>query len=136
MATYRADGWLRDWLLGGPSQPDYDRAGQLGALRGERFIEGLARVWRATAARCRPGASLIVRFGALPSSRGGDPGELLLASIELAGGWEVRSVTDAGIPPATGARQAGQLRDAGEHVPEVDVIAIRSHTPSARAETD
>jgi len=125
MATYRPDGWLRGWLLGGPSMPDYDRVGQLGALRGERFIEGLAQVWRATAARCDPGASLIVRFGALPSAKGGDPGELLLASLELAGGWEVRSVADAGIPPETGARQASQLRDAGEHVPEVDVIAIR-----------
>ena len=112
--------------LGGPPAPDYDRAGQLGALRGERFIEGLARVWRATAARARPGTRLIVRFGALPSGRGGDPGELLLASLELAGGWEVRSVSDAGVPSGNGARQASQLRDAGEHVPEVDVIAIRS----------
>jgi hypothetical protein len=124
MATYRADGWLRGWLLGGPPQPDYDRAGQLGALRGERFIEGLAQVWRATAARCRPGARLIVRFGALPSAPGGDPEELLLASLRLAGGWEVSSVTDAGVPPGNGARQASQLRDAGEHVPEIDVIAI------------
>ena len=126
MATYRPDGWLRGWLLGGPPVPDYDRAGQLGALRGERFVDGLAQVWRATAARCRPGARLIVRFGALPSNRGGDPGDLLLSSLELAGGWEVGSVTDAGVPPATGARQAGQLRDAGDHVPEVNVIAIRS----------
>jgi hypothetical protein len=126
MATYRADGWLRGWLLGGSPVPDYDRAGQLGALRGERFIEGLAQVWRAAAARCRPGARLIVRFGALPSAPGGDPGELLLSSLELAGGWEVGSLTDAGVPPGNGARQAGQLRDAGEHVPEIDVVAVRS----------
>jgi hypothetical protein len=126
MATYRPDGWLRGWLLGGPPEPDYDRVGQLGALRGEAFVEGLAQVWCATAARCRPGARLFVRFGALPSEKGGDPGEVLLASLRLAGGWEVRSVGDAGVPPGTGARQASQLRDAGEHVPEVDVIAVRS----------
>ena len=125
MATYRADGWLRGWLLGGPPEPDYDRVGQLGALRGEAFIEGLAQVWCATAARCRAGARLFVRFGALPSEKGGDPGELLLASLRRAGGWEVRSVGDAGVPPGTGARQASQLRDAGEHVPEVDVMAVR-----------
>jgi hypothetical protein len=29
------------------------------------------------------------------------------------------------VPPGNGARQASQLPDAGEHVPEVDVIAIR-----------
>jgi hypothetical protein len=43
-----------------------------------------------------------------------------------AGGWEALSVSDAGVPPATGARQANQLRDADEHVPEIAVIAIRS----------
>ena len=126
MATYRPDGWLRGWLLGGPPAPDYDRAGQLGALRGERFVAGLSRVWRATAARCRPGARLFVRFGALPSGQGGDPGELLLASLSLAGGWEVCSLSGAGVPPGNGARQAGQLPGAGEHVPEVDVIALRT----------
>jgi len=81
---------------------------------------------RATAARCSPGARLIIRFGALPSAPRGDPGKLLLASLRLAGGWEALSVSDAGIPPAIGARQASQLRDAGEHVPEIDVLAIRS----------
>lgn len=126
MATYRSDGWLRGWLLGGPPAPDYDRAGQLGALRGERFVAGLARVWRATAMRCYPGARLFVRFGALPSGQRDDPGELLLASLRLSGGWEAISVSDAGIPPGTAARQASQLRDAGDHVPEVDVIALRT----------
>jgi hypothetical protein len=126
MATYRPDGWLRGWLLGGPPVPDYDRAGQLGTLTGERFVAALARVWRATAVRCRPGARLVIRFGALPSAQGGDPGELLLASLDLAGGWEVVSLTDAGVPPGTAARQASQLRDAGDHVPEVDVVAVRT----------
>lgn len=119
MATYRPDGWLRGWLLGGLPEPDYDRAGQLGALRGERFIEGLAEVWRATAARCRPGARLVVRFGALPSARGGDPGELLLSSLQLAGGWEVCSVTDAGIPPATGDRRPAPARPASCATPAI-----------------
>lgn len=33
MVTYRPDGWLRGWLLGGPELPDYSRDGQLGSDR-------------------------------------------------------------------------------------------------------
>jgi hypothetical protein len=124
MVTYRPDGWLRGWLLGGPTEPDYNREGQLGGSTGERFVSGLADVWAAVARRCAPRARLVVRFGALPSARRGEPEDLLLRSLESAGGWRVTSVKDAGIPERIGARQAEQALKAGAHVPEVDVVAV------------
>lgn len=125
MVTYRPDGWLRGWLLGGLSEPDYDRSGQLGALTGERFVSALAAVWTAVAERCSPSASMTVRFGALPSCNAGEPADLLAESLAQAEGWRLVSITDAGVPPGTGARQAEQLPVAGEHVPEIDAIARR-----------
>jgi DNA methylase len=127
MVTYRPDGWLRGWLLGGPTAPDYDRDGQLGAATGTRFMIGLAQIWTAVARRCVPGARLIVRFGALPSARRGEPEDLLLSSLELSGAWRVLSVEDAGVPRRVGARQVEQALKAGERVPEVDVVAVRHH---------
>ena len=124
MVTYRPDGWLRGWMVGGPPEPDYRREGQLGSLTGARFVTGLAEIWRAAAGRCRPGARLAVRFGALPSTRRGEPEDLLLASLEASGMWRVLSVEDAGTPSRIGARQAEQTLRAGERVPEVDVLAI------------
>jgi hypothetical protein len=126
MVTYRPDGWLRGWLLGGPPAPDYGRAHQLGALTGSRFTSGLAGVWSAVADRCLPRARLVVRFGALPSARSGEPEDLLLASLELSGRWRVRSVRDAGLPRRVGARQAEQALKAGAYVPEIDVVAVRA----------
>ena len=128
MVTYRPDGWLRGWFLGGKPSPDYDRAAQLGGETGARFVRSLARVWSATARRCTPNARLIVRFGALPSRAAGAPEDLLLASLELSGDWRIESISDAGVPPGNGARQADQLGAAGDHVPEVDVYAVRRGT--------
>ena len=125
MVTYRPDGWLRGWLLGGPPAPDYNREGQLGSTTGKRFVTGLAEIWTAVAERCVPGARLVVRFGALPSARHGEPEDLLLTSLESSGAWEVVSIKDAGIPERIGARQAEQSLQAGAHVPEVDVVAVR-----------
>jgi hypothetical protein len=124
MVTYRPDGWLRGWLLGGPPNPDYNRDGQLGATTGERFVSGLAEIWAAVARRCTSGARLVVRFGALPSARRGEPEDLLLRSLESAGVWRVVSIGDAGVPRRIGARQVEQALKAGAHVPEVDVAAV------------
>jgi hypothetical protein len=124
MVTYRPDNWLRGWLLGGQAAPDYDRQGQLGSMTGELFVSGLAEIWTAVARRCVSGAHLVVRFGALPSARRGEPEDLLLRSLESARGWSVASVQDAGIPQRIGARQAEQAMKAGAHVPEVDVVAV------------
>ncbi len=124
MVTYRPDNWLRGWLLGGRATPDYDRQGQLGSMTGELFVSGLAEIWTAVARRCVSGAHLVVRFGALPSARRGEPEDLLLRSLESAHGWRVASIRDAGIPERIGARQAEQAMKAGAHVPEVDVVAV------------
>jgi hypothetical protein len=127
MVTYRPDGWLRGWMLGGPAEPDYRRDGQLGAVTGSQFTARLADIWRVVAERCAPSARLAVRFGALPSCRGDDPGDLLLQSLELSGAWQVTNVKDAGPPRRWGARQADQAVDAGELVPELDLFAVRGN---------
>jgi DNA methylase len=126
MVTYRPDGWLRGWLLGGPPMPDYRRDGQLGAMTGTRFVSRLTEIWVAVAKRCVPGARLVVRFGALPSLRNGEPEDLLLASLQASGTWRIVSVSDAGVPKRGGARQVEQALTAGEQVPEVDVVACRN----------
>jgi hypothetical protein len=126
MVTYRPDGWLRVWLLGGPEIPDYGRGGQLGAVTGARFVDELTNIWTAVAKRCVPGARLVVRFGALPSIRSGEPLELLLPSLNDSRSWEILSVRDAGVPKREGARQASQALKAGRHIPEVDVVAVRA----------
>lgn len=126
MVTYRPDGWLRGWLLGGPCAPDYDRRGQLGALTGSRFTAALADIWSAVARQCTSEARLSVRFGALPSAHHEEPEDLLLESLELSRAWTVCSIRDAGIPEREGARQSSQALKAGRHIPEIDVTAIRS----------
>jgi DNA methylase len=123
MVTYRPDGWLRGWMLGGPAEPDYGRDGQLGSLTGTRFVSKLGEVWTAVAKRCASGAHLAVRFGGLPSACSGEPEDLLLASLEASNAWRVLSVQDAGVPRRA-ARQAEQGLKAGKHVPEVDVVAV------------
>jgi DNA methylase len=125
MVTYRPDNWLRGWLLGGQAAPDYGRQGQLGSMTGEPFVSGLAEIWTAVARRCVPGARLVVRFGALPSTRRGEPEDLLLTSLESSGAWKVVSIKDAGVPERVGARQAEQALKAGNHVPEVDAVSVR-----------
>jgi hypothetical protein len=126
MVTYRPDGWLRGWLLGGPELPDYGRNGQLGAATGARFVTELAHIWTMVAKRCVPGARLSVRFGALPSMRSGEPRELLLTSLDASRSWDVLSVKDAGVPERRGARQASQALKTGSHIPELDVVAVRT----------
>jgi len=127
MVTYRPDNWLRGWLLGGQAAPDYDREGQLGSMTGERFVSGLAEIWTAVARRCVPGARLVVRFGALPSTHRGEPEDLLLTSLESSGAWKVVSIKDAGVPQGVRPRQAEQALKAENHVPEIDVVAERHH---------
>ncbi len=126
MVTYRPDGWLRGWLLGGPERPDYDRSSQLGASTGARFVAELADIWTAVAKRCTPEARLSVRFGALPSAHRMEPRELLLESLDLSQAWTVRSIRNAGTPQHEGARQSSQALKAGRHIPEIDLTAIRS----------
>lgn len=123
MRTYVADQWLRSWFLGGPAEVAYGTYGQLARQPNqEAFTQALSDVWTATAHRCRRGARLAIRFGALPSTRT-DPTTLLLASLKKArAGWIVREVRQAGTPPRK-TRQAEQFGRAGSAINEIDVVA-------------
>lgn len=121
MATYRPDQWLRNWFVGGAADVDYSREGQLGGDTGDRFAKSLSEVWGKVAARCNPGASMIVRFGALPSTKRAKPEDILTKSLELSGRWDVLNVRSAGL--GIGRRQAEQFIEIGEQVEEVDCLA-------------
>jgi hypothetical protein len=125
MYTYVSDQWLRSWFLGGRPAVDYDANQQISQGGIDGFTAGLATAWKWTAARCHPGATMAIRFGALPSARV-DPEQLLRKSLDQAdAGWEIREVRDAGMPKSQ-ARQAAQFKRAGEYAPEIDCIAILS----------
>jgi hypothetical protein len=130
MRTYVSDQWLRSWFLGGLPEVPYNSSGQIARQPNqEAFIQALANVWAATARRCRRGARLAIRFGALPSART-DPEQLMLSSIRQAdAGWSVKEVRPAGTSPKQ-ARQAEQFGQAGSAVDEVDVIAELIGSPT------
>jgi SAM-dependent methyltransferase len=123
MRTYVADQWLRSWFLGGPPEVPYGTHGQIARQPSQAaFIQALAEVWATAARRCRGGARLAIRFGALPSART-NPEEMLLASVKEANaGWTVKEVRQAGTPPKR-TRQAEQFVRAGSAVDEIDVVA-------------
>jgi len=64
------------------------------------FISALAGVRRAVAARCVPGARLVIRFWALPSAKV-SPQKLMIASLRGAG-WMTRD-SPAGAPSRASA---------------------------------
>lgn len=122
MYTYLPDQWLRSWFLGGPPVVDYDASQQICQGGVDGFTAGMAEVWKWTAIRCSPRATMGIRFGALPSARV-DPEQLLRKSLDQAdAGWEVCEVRDAGMPKKQ-ARQAAQFKRAGEYTPEIDCVA-------------
>lgn len=120
MRTYRPDQWLRHWFLGGPPGVDYGIDGMLPPALAT-FAAELATVWNGAAAACRPGATLTVRFGALPSVRV-DAEALLRESLEGTP-WRTESVASAGAS-TRGRRQAGHMRRAGVANEEIDLRAI------------
>lgn len=127
MRTYGPDQWLRHWFLGGPPDVRYGSEGQLTRQPNQAaFVSALADVWRAVAARCVPGARLVIRFGALPSAKV-SPEKVIIASLREAGaGWITRDIRPAGAPSAH-RRQAEQFgaswRVIGRAVDEIDVMA-------------
>ncbi|MFI6295934.1 DNA methyltransferase [Nonomuraea sp. NPDC050790] len=129
MRTYVADQWLRSWFLGGPPEVPYGTHGQIARQPSQdAFIQALADVWAATAHRCRRGARLAIRFGALPSART-NPEEMLLASLkEAKAGWVVKEVRPAGTPPKR-TRQAEQFGKAGSAIDEIDLVAELTGVP-------
>jgi hypothetical protein len=122
MRTYRPDQWLRHWFLGGPAQVDYAMGEMLRPSPTELFAAELGKVWAGVAKICRPGATLTVRFGTLPSVPG-DPEQIFRASLEVSrASWRIASVTSAGRS-SFGKRQAGQMGRCGDAVEEIDVRA-------------
>jgi hypothetical protein len=88
------------------------------------FADDLAIVWKHMAARCRPEARLVVRFGGI-RTRSADPEEIFRSSIERAGGWRLTTIRSAG-DATEGRRQAPQF-NRGLRVPvgERDYFAVR-----------
>jgi hypothetical protein len=122
MRTYRPDQWIRNWFLGGPPTVDYSEPDQLGGSSLTEFTSALADVWKRAAARCVPGARLVVRFGGLPSLDYVAPRELLLKTLRDAGGWRVTTVR--GVDgPRPGRRQASQFGVRGSGSVEIDCYA-------------
>lgn len=122
MRTYVPDQWLRNWFLGGPPDVTYEQPGQLEHGGTEAFLDALRSVWSATADRCVPGAKMVVRFGALPSSKV-DPRGLLRESL-TGTDWRTTTSRDAGAPVAK-ARQSSQFTTAGDYATEIDLYAVR-----------
>lgn len=127
MRTYVQDQWLRNWFVGGPPDVPYGSRGQLAHQPGQdAFIAALSDVWSAVSGKCAPGAKLVIRFGALPSSKA-SPEHLVVASLNDAkAGWLVRDVRPAGVPKRR-TRQAeqfgGDRSKIGQSVNEIDVLA-------------
>lgn len=108
MRTYRPDQWLRNWFLGGMDAVDYSSDGEI-SHDPARFVSALAGVWKRVAARSAPDASLIVRFGSLPSVPV-DPHDIIESSLQSADvGWRIERSADAGSAN-NGKRQSQQFR--------------------------
>ncbi|MBP2019076.1 hypothetical protein J2Z79_002493 [Symbiobacterium terraclitae] len=121
MRSYQPDQWLRLWFLGGEPTVRYIHEGQVSHLRGA-YQRDLAAVWRNVAARCRPGARLVVRFGCLPTLPC-DPRQVLEETLVMSGApWRIVEVTGAGIPPRH-RRQAAQFEKTRPAREEIDLVA-------------
>ena len=124
MKTYIQDQWLRNWFLGGEDMVNYTIKGQLRHSSRMDFAKDLADVWKNITKACAPGARMIVRLGALPSSRC-NPSEILQKSIDDADcGWEKVKIESAGTAKR-GRRQADQFGGTrGAAHEEIDYFAV------------
>lgn len=123
MRTYVPDQWLRNWFVGGPADVPYTFQGQLDHGSPEVFAASLGEVWRNVARACRPGARLVVRFGAI-RDRDRDAREILAESLRAAAcGWRTTTTRGAGSA-AAGRRQANQfLAERSTPIDEFDLYA-------------
>ena len=122
LRTYLPDQWIRNWFLGGPASVDYTSEGQLSHSGRDRFVAGLRKVWVNAGAHCRPGATLVVRFGSIGDRLVEDPARLISTSLE-ATGWVTADVQHADNA-ARGKRQADTFhRKRSAPCDEVDVWA-------------
>lgn len=124
MKTYAQDQWLRNWFLGGEDTVNYTVTGQLKHSSRLDFARDLAAVWRSITEACAPGAKMIVRLGALPSSAC-NPSEILRESIDCADcGWKEEKIENAGTAKR-GRRQSDQFCDTKRMAhEEIDYFAI------------
>jgi hypothetical protein len=122
LRTYLPDQWLRNWFLGGPSTVDYTSEGQLSHSSRDRFIADLRDVWVNVGTHCKPGATLVIRFGSIGDRLVEDPARLIAASLE-ATGWVATDIHSADNA-ARGKRQADTFhRRRSAPCDEVDVWA-------------
>lgn len=82
MRTYGADQWIRNWFLGGKPEVDYSATGQLSHTSEADFANNLRQVWTNVGRNCRPGAIMVVRFGAIGSRPVDEPANLIKMSLE------------------------------------------------------
>lgn len=122
MRTYIPDQWLRNWFLGGPAEVDYSQApGEIQHKSVTCFGDELSKVWKVCASKCRPGAKLMVRFGAF-NSKTQEPRDVIKASLKGTG-WRIETIVSAGTA-SNGRRQADHFgRTRGPGVAEFDVYA-------------
>ncbi|MDI3270077.1 MAG: hypothetical protein QJR00_05165 [Bacillota bacterium] len=121
MRTYVPDQWLRHWFLGGRPEVSYRYEGQLGSRRWVDYGLELRQVWLNVAKASLPGAWLMVRMGALPSTVGMDPGELLRFSL-IDTPWKLKTLKGAATAQE-GRRQALQFGKQGKALLEYDGVA-------------
>jgi DNA modification methylase len=123
MSTYEQDQWLRNWFLGGSERVDYSTKKQLKHWSEKAFVNDLSLVWKNAALKCKSGAKLVIRFGALPSKSDKTPSELLKESLADCG-WKLLTIHKAGRPIES-KRQANQFKNStGKYVEEIDAFAI------------
>lgn len=124
MSTYVPDQWLRGWFLGGPAKPAYGVGNQLAQGDWLAFVNALGRVWRQVAARSKPTARLVIRFGALPSHEQ-DPEMMIRFSLADSGiPWRISSIRRAGDANKgrRQGRQMGHLVRRSQALEEIDVV--------------
>lgn len=125
MSTYEQDQWLRNWFLGGSENVEYSNKSQIKHWSERTFINDLSKVWANAAKKSKPGAKLVIRFGAIPSRSDKTPSELLKASLTMAdSGWKLCTIKNAGKPMES-RRQANQFKNTtGKYIEEIDAFAV------------
>lgn len=123
MRSYIADQWLRHWFVGGPDVVDYAHNGQITHSSPAHFAEDLRKIWRNVAHVCADDATLVVRFGGIPSKQF-DPLEIIKASMSHSG-WDITTIQPSGTA-SDGRRQSDTfLKDRSNPMVEYDLWACR-----------
>jgi len=123
MRTYIPDQWLRNWFMGGLDHVDYSNASQVIHSSPQNYVKDLQTVWKNSAAACKKGAHLVIRFGGIPD-RNANPKQLIKESL-LESGWSLKTVRNAGTA-RKGRRQADSfLKGRSCPTDEYDIWAVR-----------